>query len=216
MMMTFTVSPMTIIAVGLLLSSIAIIYYFLFKKSKANKQSTKSTSSLIAQHELNKLKKSDNNSANSNNGEQDVQYLLKNLHPSKSTHLEILLCIATTPENISITSQTLEKDEELKQKRRELLSPSSSSNKKNDDINNDEFDLGGAWGDDDDEDNEATMAHKARQEEKERLAKEVAEASGSIESIVKNIKIEGIDEGVLGQKWVENTLKGELRNIFDV
>jgi len=69
--------------------------------------------------------------------------------------------------------------------------------------------LDGAWGDED-EDDDNVKANKKRQEEKEKLAEEVARASGKSDhmSIMKNVKVEGIDEGVLGQKWVENTLAG--------
>lgn len=180
----------------------------------------------MVDHELNQMKHKSavsadaaaSNNNNNNNGEKDVQYLLKNLHPEKSTHLDVLLLIATTPENIFLTNQALEKEEEVKQKRREYLNPNayasnasdgsagaSGTKSDNSDIG---FDLDGDWGDEEEDDN--VKANKARQEEKERLAKEVAAASGKTDnSMVKNIKIEGIDDGVLGQRWVEKTLSGE-------
>ena len=149
-----------------------------------------------------------------NNGSNDVQYLLKNLDPNTSTHLDVLLLIATTPNNISMTENVMAKEEELKQKRLDYLNPnrasSSSSNGKSDTKKNNEvgdFDLDGAWGDDEeDEDDDNVKANKARQEEKERLKKEVDAASGKSDDMIKHVRIEGVDDGVLGQKWVEKEL----------
>ena len=69
-----------------------------------------------------------------------------------------------------------------------------------------DFDTDEGWADDGDDD-DAVKAAKAKKEEKEKLAKQVAMASGKDE-IAKNIKIEGLDDGVLGQAWVERTLEG--------
>lgn len=129
----------------------------------------------------------------------DMIYLAKHLRPD-STHHDVLFYIATSPENINITQQSLNTAEDLKKARMEYLNP---KNKVEAVVENFDMD-GGGWADDDDED-EASKVHKAKQEEKERLAKEVAAASGQ-ENLVKLIKLEGIDDGVLGQNWVERTL----------
>ena len=131
----------------------------------------------------------------------DMAYLATHLRPD-STHLDVLFYIATCPESLEITNQTLAKTDEIKAARIEFLNPSKKEKKKEEDsfdFNSDE-----GWADDDDE---ATKAAKAKKEEKEKLAKQVAEASGK-DQIAKNIKIEGLDDGVLGQAWVERTLEG--------
>jgi len=138
---------------------------------------------------------------NSNSvAQSDVSYLATYLRPD-STHLDILFYIATAPESIQMTQDAIDKVDVIKAARLEFLNGS----KKNDqefDFESDGDDDG--WANDDDGD-EASKAAKAKQAEKEKLAKEVAEASGT-EQIAKNIKMEGVDDGVLGQEWVEKTL----------
>lgn len=136
----------------------------------------------------------------------DISYLATHLRPD-STHLDVLFYIATCPESIEITQLSIDKGDELKQARLDYLNPKGKNNGQNESEVK-EFDLDGdddGWADDD-EDDEAAKAAKERQAEKEKLAKQVAEASGK-DQIAKNIKIEGIDDGVLGQQWVEITLK---------
>merc|ERR1712176_768130 len=61
------------------------------------------------------------------------------------------------------------------------------------------------WADEDDEDEETkkkTMLAKKVMEEKQKLEGEVAKATGKVK-----IKIEGMDEGVIGQNWVEKSLE---------
>ncbi len=130
----------------------------------------------------------------------DMAYLATHLRPD-STHLDILFYIATAPESLEITEQALKKAEELKTARMEFLNPSQKK-KVEDDF---DLDLDDGWADDG-EDDAAVKAAKAKKEEREKLAKEVAVASGKDE-VAKNIKIEGLDEGVLGQAWVERTLE---------
>lgn len=115
-----------------------------------------------------------------------------------------------------MTQRSLEKEDEIKESRLDYLYPERK--KKNEKSNGEKdaadavdssgFDLDGDWGDDDDDDDDAIKANKQRQEEKEKLAEEVARASGKSDQMMKRIKVEGIDEGVLGQKWVERTLTG--------
>jgi curved DNA-binding protein CbpA len=131
----------------------------------------------------------------------DMAYLANHLRPN-STHREVLYYIATCPESVSVTQQNLNAAEDLKKARLEYLNPKKKVEPVVDDFDMDD----GGWADDDDED-EAAKAHKAKQEEKEKLAKEVAAASGQ-EQMAKMVKLEGVDDGVLGQTWVETTLKG--------
>jgi hypothetical protein len=214
------------ITIGVAAVVIALLGYFIYKsKSKSSSSSTSNEASLAAvelKNMQNNNKKSNNNNNNNNNndGAKDVQYLLNNMDPNKSTHLDILLLIATTPENISMTQECMKKEEQIIQKKKELVNGSSSTNatntsssgdetkESNNSSNSDEFDLGGDWGDDEeDESNEEIMANKKRQAEKEKLAKEVAAASGkTTNDMISKIQLECIDEKVLGQKWVERTL----------
>lgn len=131
----------------------------------------------------------------------DMAYLANHLRPD-STHREVLYCIATCPESVNITQQNLNAAEDLKKARLEYLNPKKKVEPVVDDFDMDD----GGWADDDEED-EAAKAHKAKQEEKEKLAKEVAAASGQ-EQMAKMVKLEGVDDGVLGQAWVETTLIG--------
>lgn len=131
----------------------------------------------------------------------DLSYLATHLRPD-STHLDILFYIATAPESLEITEQAMKKADELKAARMEHLNPTKK--KKEEDAF--DFDTDEGWADDGDDD-DAVKAAKAKKEEKEKLAKQVAMASGKDE-IAKNIKIEGLDDGVLGQAWVERTLEG--------
>jgi hypothetical protein len=131
----------------------------------------------------------------------DMAYLANHLRPD-STHREVLYYISTCPESVLITQQNLNAAEDLKNARLEYLNPKKKVEPIVEDFDMDD----GGWADDDEED-EAAKAHKAKQEEKEKLAKEVAAASGQ-EQMAKMVKLEGVDDGVLGQKWVETTLTG--------
>jgi hypothetical protein len=52
---------------------------------------------------------------------------------------------------------------------------------------------------------EAKEAKARAEKEKEILAKQLAEATGKT-ALAENIVLEAVDEGVIGQKWVERTL----------
>jgi len=163
-----------------------IIWYFIRTVTKKEKEAVRSML--------------DNSVAQS-----DVSYLATHLRPD-STHLDVLFYIATCPESIEITQLSIDKGDELKQARLEYLNPKGKNDQN--DIVMKEFDLDNdddGWADED-EDDEAAKIARERQAEKEKLAKQVAAASGK-DQIAKNIKIEGIDDGVLGQEWVERTLK---------
>jgi len=124
----------------------------------------------------------------------DTAYLAATLTPD-STHMDVLLAIATTPESIHVSEEALDKIEKLK---KEKIAKQKSEPKKKA-ANSFDLDDGG-W--DDDEDDAA--AQKAKEEEalkrkeKEQLAK--AQGEGSI-------PMEGIDDGAVGQKWVETVLQ---------
>lgn len=134
----------------------------------------------------------------------DMAYLATHLRPD-STHIDVLYYIATAPESIQITEANMAKAEEIKEARLKFLNPKKKEMKKQQEDNNFEMDDVGGWAEDEDED-EASKAARAKQEEKEKLAKQVAAASGK-DQVAEKIKMEGVDEGVLGQAWVERTLE---------
>lgn len=135
----------------------------------------------------------------------DPAYLASHLSPT-STHLDVLYLIATTPESISITSKNIAKAEELRKEKLKLL---KKRNPKKKESNEFDFDDGGEWADDNEEDEAAKVAAEAAkkaEEEKRLAAAQLANATGKSNEPA-NIKMEGIDDGVLGQKWVEDSLK---------
>lgn len=142
--------------------------------------------------------------ANTSVASSDTAYIASKLSP-ESTHLDVLFCIATTPENINLTQQQLNKAEtiradklaKLEQQRKKKQTSKASI------MTFDDLDEGG-WAEDDDDDEDAkAAAAKAKQEEesKAKQRKQLAEATGA-----GHVPMEGIDDGVLGQKWVEQTL----------
>ena len=124
----------------------------------------------------------------------DASYLAAQLSPT-STHLDVLYAIATTPENINVSLQVLEKAEQLKQER---LAQGTKEKKKDT-----AFDslIDGAWAQDDDDDENAAKAQEL-EEEKKKERKDLQKAQGAV-------LLEGFDEGVIGQAWVERTLAAE-------
>ena len=130
--------------------------------------------------------------------QQDMAYIASNLLPTTS-HLDILYLIATSPTNLQVSEQALEKIQKLKQERLE----SSHKKKKKSSDNDFELDMDSGWADEEADDDEKEAAQKARQleeeQKKERLA--LAKAQGT-----ETVLLEGVDDGVLGQAWVEATL----------
>lgn len=130
----------------------------------------------------------------------DFGWLAKCLSPD-STPWEVLLALSSTPENLQWSTNGIAKVQTL---REEKLSKQPKSGKKND-ITFDNFDDAG-WDDGEDEDDEEAKeaAVKAKQAEETRIKdmKQLNQATGKTIQL-----LEGIDEGVIGQKWVESTLK---------
>ena len=132
----------------------------------------------------------------------DAAYIASNLSPD-STHLDVLLVLATTPENLSISQADIERADKIRAERKELLdkekkaSAAAKSGGDFDDL------MDGDWADDDDDEDEDTkrraeLGRKA-EEERAKQAKTLAAATGKVASV----KL----DGVLGQMWVEDTLK---------
>lgn len=181
-----------IVAYGVLLLAIigAVVYYFLGEKF------------------LKKKKKSDIDiddvAATNTVGLQDVSYLASELHPG-STHIDVLMAVASTPENIAYGLKAYELKEKARKER--IQEDQEEAKKKKGDatstsISKDPlFNLDDdGWADDDDDDERAKAAARA-EEEKKKEREQLQKAVGK-----QKAKLEGIDEGVIGQMWVESTL----------
>lgn len=143
----------------------------------------------------------------------DAAYLGMNLTP-ESTHMDVLHYICTTPENIEAALKHYEKAESLKEERQEFLKKQEEEKQKEASKAADAFamdDDDGGWADegegegDDEQVKTVIAAAKKAEEEKKKLMKQVKEASGLV-STAERILIEGLDDGCLGQKWVEGEL----------
>merc|ERR1712176_431217 len=140
-------------------------------------------------------------------GLQDVTYIASKLTP-ESDPLDVLLAVASTPESILWSTRALASRAKVIAKRiedeKEEAAKKKADAKKSGDDGLFNLDDDG-WADEDDDDEEtkekAKLAKKVM-EEKEKLGKEVAKATGKVK-----IPIEGLDEGVLGQEWVEKSLE---------
>ena len=140
----------------------------------------------------------------------DAKYLANHLGPT-SSHLEVLLCIATSPESLQIAQTEVEKAEKVRSERIAFLGKKDREVKSGSGSNADrEFDLdAGGWADDEEEDEETKRrAEMARTEDeaKKKAAAQLAAATGK-NATPEHTLLEGIDDGVLGQKWVESTLE---------
>eukprot|EP00568_Trieres_chinensis_P008584 CAMPEP_0183297532 /NCGR_PEP_ID=MMETSP0160_2-20130417/4810_1 /TAXON_ID=2839 ORGANISM="Odontella Sinensis, Strain Grunow 1884" /NCGR_SAMPLE_ID=MMETSP0160_2 /ASSEMBLY_ACC=CAM_ASM_000250 /LENGTH=696 /DNA_ID=CAMNT_0025459381 /DNA_START=45 /DNA_END=2135 /DNA_ORIENTATION=- len=133
----------------------------------------------------------------------DAAYLATHLRPD-SSHTDVLFLIATTPENLEMSRKAIERAEEVRAKKMEALKEAKKSSGEMD------FDLSDSAGWADEEDDEAAAKAKQVEEEKRKRAAQLAEATGKSQS-PDQVKLEGVDDGVLGQKWVENTLAAEKR-----
>lgn len=189
-----SMSPVILIA--LLAAVAAAAYFFFFNKKEAVKKRGKDV-------------EIDETLATNTVGLGDITYIISKLS-SESDHLDVLLAVASTPESISWSTKTLLAREKLIAKRledekEEEKKKKQPAAKKTNDENM--FDLGDDWAEDDDDDLDDEAKQKAKLakaalEEKKKLGEEVAKASGKIK-----IKIEGMDEGVIGQQWVEKSLE---------
>ena len=111
--------------------------------------------------------------------QQDTAYIASNLLPTTS-HLDILYLIATSPTNLQVSQQALEKIEKLKQERLET----NHKKKKNHDF---ELDMDSGWADEEADDDEKEAAQKAQQLEEEKKKERLALA-----------KAQGIETGAFG------------------
>jgi len=130
------------------------------------------------------------------NPQADATYLVNCLRPT-STPLEILYAIAMSPDTVAVTTKQFDMANQMREmKRAGLLEKSKeAAHKSTEDLVDDD-----GWAEDDVDDPAAAAALKAK-DEKEREAKRLAKATGKADDMMKT-KLEGVDEGVLGQEWV--------------
>ena len=162
---------------GLLLGILATIVYVLYKRRQSN--NSKSNVNLL--------------SATNSVAVDDLVYLVHHLTPT-STPLDVLYTVLSTPEMQQASLMEYQKVQELRQKRRDELAK-TASNIVDFDVQN----MGG-WDDDDDDDTN-TAAHQHAEQEQQAELERLKLATGQATQ-----KMEGLDEGVLGQAWVERTL----------
>lgn len=142
----------------------------------------------------------------------DLEFLSNTLRPD-STYWEVLTAVLATPETVEWSVQDLERVAATRRERRERdrkeqqkLESSGDQQKKikADLLAFDDLVNQGGWDEDNDDDEDHDKAAKAAAAEKERkqnmeLLKQ-AQGQGVI-------LLEGVDDGVLGQAWVEATLQ---------
>jgi hypothetical protein len=139
----------------------------------------------------------------------DIAYLADQLGPN-STHIDVLWAVASTPESIEWGLQNYNAQEIIREERRQQDEEESknpdSKKKKAAAVNL--FDLAeDGWADDyDDEEQDEEAKRKIKlakdTEEQEKSDREnLQKDSGKIRPL-----LEGLDEGVIGQTWVETTL----------
>lgn len=135
---------------------------------------------------------------------EDLGYLAHVLSAS-STHYELLLAIASTPENIAWAQESLDRTEEIRKQALEEKKKEKNESKKASLAFDDLDDQG--WDEDDDDEDEDENAKQAKlqakkaEEEKKRQMEQLKKATGQVRD-----PLEGIDDGVLGQEWVMKTL----------
>jgi hypothetical protein len=169
----------------------------------------------------------------------DEEYFTKHLidhpNPSSITHMDILFCVSTCPELLRTTQEFLAAAEEQKNRKQQILqerdstnvtsTASTAANATKSAFELDDF----GWADDNDGDQEnMERAKKLRlfevekELEKQRMAnlivkksQETEESSSLLtEEQLLSTKFEDLDEGVLGQRWVEQTLQSIDRDIW--
>jgi len=135
----------------------------------------------------------------------DLEYLAHKLSPN-STHWEVLYYIATTPESIDVTAKGIEKTQEIRDKKNAKLKKAAEEAKKVNNLTFDDDD--GGWADDDDETEEEKAAAAALKKTEEEIKQQKAKLAHTMGKEIDplELSLEGIDEGVIGQQWVEDRL----------
>lgn len=167
----------------------AAVYYFLIKSKKKKKTV--------------ELDPASTNSV----GMKDIAYLANKLSPD-STHMDVLYAVATTPESVAYSLKSYAAYQKIREERTKQDEEEAKKSKKiggDDKKKSDLFSFDDeGWANDEDEDEEtkkkAELA-KALEEQKKKDREQLEKAVGKMK-----VKLEGFDEGVIGQKWVEGAL----------
>ncbi|KAL7472003.1 hypothetical protein ACHAXS_012321 [Conticribra weissflogii] len=135
----------------------------------------------------------------------DAAYLANCLRPGSSP-LDVLYAIASTPDNLTMTQRSLSAAADLRAKKlahleKEKRQQSSAAAHAN---MEDLLAADDGWADDDDD--AAALAAKKAREEKQKQAEQLAKATGKAQTDVAKVKLEGVDDGVLGEQWVASRL----------
>lgn len=139
----------------------------------------------------------------------DVAYLASRLAPD-STHMDVLMAVASCPDSIKYGLKQHEKKEKIRADRiaEEEKEKASSKNKPKASAAKKMFDFDDeGWADEDGMDDEAkkkAALAKALEEQKKKDREQLDKASGRTKLL-----LEGMDAGVIGQKWVEDTLASQ-------
>jgi len=178
-----------LVAYGVVLLAVvgAILYYILKDKFVQKKKS---------------LPEVDDMTTSNTVGLGDVAYLAKVLKPD-SSHNDVLLAVASTPENVIYGLRNFKNVEKMRMERiQEDLEEAKNAKPKKAASSDAMFNLDDdGWADDDDGDDEKAKAAALAEEEKKKAREDLKKAVGK-----EKVKMEGIDDGVLGQQWVEKVL----------
>lgn len=135
----------------------------------------------------------------------DAEYMATYLTPD-TTHMDLLYMICTTPGNIQASQASLDLAEVEKLKRHQQAQTIEKKKLRGD------FELDDqGWADDHDEDDDdqvkqAALKAKQLEEEKDKEKKALEAAQGK-----PTVVLEGTDDGVIGQEWVQTVLRQEAK-----
>jgi hypothetical protein len=199
-----TVDGMSPYVIAIVVGGIIAAAYYYFSKNNGNDKQQKLQRNL-------KDVDIDDQVASNTVGLKDITYIASKLNPD-STHLDILLAVASTPESIAwgvkahekrqqIMEDRMKDDEkEAQEKKKESSSNKSSSGDSMFDLDDE------GWADDNDETEDDETKEKAK------LAKQAEEDKKKAREQLKKVNekpkfvLEGLDDGVIGQNWVEKVL----------
>lgn len=131
---------------------------------------------------------------------EDVAYLASVLSPN-STTMDVLFAALSTPEMLECAEDEVETAQEMLERRKaEVMKDAKKKDSEDDGFAID----GDGWGDDNDEHDDGLTKLKQIEKERQQELDRLKVATGQ-----KTELMEGVDEGVLGQAWVERTLESK-------
>jgi hypothetical protein len=145
-------------------------------------------------------------------GLKDIEYIAAQLGPD-SSHMDVLWAVASTPEAIRYGLKSYQATEKIRAERlekdKQAAVAAAAKSKRTGGANMEMFELDeDGWGDDtaedehvDDELKKKIQLAKETEEQQKKDREQLAKATGKAVTL-----LEGIDEGVIGQTWVEQTL----------